>query len=181
MTRANHAGAMDAKRKLQEIAAQDLGGSPDDYTIGNERVFRKGNPSRGLTYAQAATRAIALGGTFDGHELPADIHAVTKAAAALNAGLGLMGVAKDVYPRDGDTYSFVAGFAEVEVDVETGVVTLVDFSASATSARSSIRAAWSRRSTAAAASASRTRCIRSWSTTRTTACRWRGASITTSR
>ena len=38
-----------------------------------------------------------------------------------------MGVAKDVYPRDGDTYSFVAGFAEVEVDVETGVVSLVDF------------------------------------------------------
>ena len=31
-----------------------------------------------------------------------------------------MGVAKDNYPRDGDTYSFVAGFAEVEVDVETG-------------------------------------------------------------
>jgi CO/xanthine dehydrogenase Mo-binding subunit len=127
MTRANHAGATDAKRKLQEIAAKDLGGSPDDYTIGSERVFRKGNPSRGLTYAQAATRAIALGGVFDGHELPEDIHAVTKAAAALNAGLGLMGVAKDVYPRDGDTYSFVAGFAEVEVDVETGVVRLVDF------------------------------------------------------
>jgi len=127
MTRANHAGAMDAKKKLQEIAAKDLGGSPDDYTIGNERVFRKGNPSRGLTYAQAATRAIALGGTFDGHELPADIHAVTKAAAAINAGLGLMGVAKDVYPRNGDTYSFVAGFAEVEVDVETGAWKLIDF------------------------------------------------------
>jgi CO/xanthine dehydrogenase Mo-binding subunit len=127
MTRANHAGAMDAKKKLQQIAAKDLGGSLDDYTIGNERVFRKGNRSRGLTYAQAATRAIALGGAFDGHELPGDIHAVTKAAAELNAGLGLMGVAKDVYPRDGDSYSFVAGFAEVEVDVETGVVTLVDF------------------------------------------------------
>lgn len=127
MTRANHAGAMDAKRKLQEIAARDLGGSPDDYTIGGERVFRSGNPSRGLTYAEAASRAIALGGRFDGHELPEDIHAVTKAAAALHAGLGVMGVAKDVYPRDGDTYSFVAGFAEVEVDVETGVVRLVDF------------------------------------------------------
>ena len=127
MTRANHAGAMDAKKKLQDIAAKDLGGSPADYVIGNERVFRKGNPSRGLTYSQAATRAIALGGAFDGHELPAEIHAVTKAAAALNAGLGLMGVAKDVYPRNGDSYSFVAGFAEVEVDVETGVVTLVDF------------------------------------------------------
>jgi len=38
-----------------------------------------------------------------------------------------MGVAKDVYPRNGDTYSFVAGFAEVEVDVETGAWKLVDF------------------------------------------------------
>ena len=127
MTRANHAGAMDAKRKLQEIAAKDLGGSPDEYRLGGERVFRMGNPSRGLTYSQAATRAIALGGRYDGHEVPADVHAVTRAAAAINAGLGLMGVAKDTYPRDGDTYSFVAGFAEVEVDVETGVVTLVDF------------------------------------------------------
>ena len=40
MTRANLAGAMDAKRKLQEIAAKDLGGSPDDYELGNERVYR---------------------------------------------------------------------------------------------------------------------------------------------
>jgi xanthine dehydrogenase molybdenum-binding subunit len=127
MTRANHAGAMDLKRKLQEIAARDLGGSPDDYAIGGERVFHKSNSSRALSYARAAERAIALGGRFDGHELPADIHAVTKTAAALHAGKGVMGVAKDNYPRNGDTNSFVAGFAEVEVDVETGVVTLVDF------------------------------------------------------
>jgi len=127
MTRANHAGAMDARRKLQEIAARDLGGAPEDYELGDERVFRKGQPGRALTYAQAARRAIALGGRFDGHELPSDIHAVTRTAAAGLAGLGLMGVAKDTYPRDGETYSFVAGFAEVEVDVETGAVTLVDF------------------------------------------------------
>ena len=127
MTRANHAGASDAKRKLLAIAARDLGGSPDDYDVGGERVFRKGNPSRGLTYAQAAARAIALGGVFDGHELPDDIHAFTKTAAAKHVGLGLMGVAKDAYKHDGDTYSFVAGFAEVEVDMETGVVTLLDF------------------------------------------------------
>ena len=38
-----------------------------------------------------------------------------------------MGVAKDTYPHDGDTWSFVAGFAEVEVDVETGRVTIVDY------------------------------------------------------
>ena len=127
MSRANHAGAMDAKRKLQEIAAKDLGGAPDDYDVGGERVFRRGSPGRGLTYAQAATRAIELGGRYDGHDVPADVNAMTKASAARLAGLGLMGVAKDNYPRDGNTFSFIVGFAEVEVDVETGKVTLVDY------------------------------------------------------
>jgi len=127
MTRANLAGATDARLKLQEIAAKDLGGSPSEYTLGNERVYRRSNPSRGLTYAQAAARAIELGGKYDGHEVPDDIHPVTKASAKALAGVGLMGVAKDTYPRDGDTYSFVAGFAEVEVDVETGKTRLVDY------------------------------------------------------
>jgi xanthine dehydrogenase molybdenum-binding subunit len=127
MTRANHAAAMDAKRKLQEIAAADLGGAPEDYELGNERVYRRGNPGSGLTYAQAARRAIELGGKYDGHEVPEEIHATTKNAAKGLVGLGLMGVAKDAYPRGGDTYSFVIGFAEVEVDVDTGKVELVDF------------------------------------------------------
>jgi CO/xanthine dehydrogenase Mo-binding subunit len=127
MTRANLAGATDARMKLLEIAAKDLGGKPQDYTLGGERVFRRGNPSRGLTYAHAAERAIALGGKFDGHALPDDIHPVTTASATALAGHGLMGVAKDTYARDGDTYSFVVGFAEVEVDVETGKTTLVDY------------------------------------------------------
>jgi len=37
-----------------------------------------------------------------------------------------MGVSKDNHPRDGATYSFVIGFAEVEVDMETGQVTVVE-------------------------------------------------------
>jgi CO/xanthine dehydrogenase Mo-binding subunit len=127
MTRANLAGATDARLKLQEIAAKDLGGSPADYTLGNERVCRRGNPAHGMTYAQAAKRAIELGGKYDGHELPADLHPFTKASAAALAGAGLMGVAKETYPRDGDTYSFVIGFAEVEVDVETGRTRVVDY------------------------------------------------------
>jgi xanthine dehydrogenase molybdenum-binding subunit len=127
MTRANLAGAVDARLKLQEIAAKDLGGAPSDYALGHERVYRRGNPSRGLSYAQAAERAIELGGKYDGHEVPGDIHAMTKKSAAALAGLGLMGVAKDTYPHDGDTYSFVVGFAEVEVDLETGKTRLVDY------------------------------------------------------
>ena len=127
MTRANRAGAMDARRKLQEIAARDLGGTPEDYELGSERVYRRADPARGLGYAQAARRAIELGGSYDGHELPADIHEYTKTSASALAGLGLMGVAKDTYGRDGDTYSFVAGFAEVEVDLETGKPTLMAY------------------------------------------------------
>src|SRR5204863_3770721 len=101
MTRAAHAAAMDARRKLQEIAAKDLGGKPEDYDVGNERVFRKGSPGRGLSMARAAARAIELGGTYDGHELPKEINAFTKTSATALAGQGLMGVAKDTYPRDG--------------------------------------------------------------------------------
>jgi CO/xanthine dehydrogenase Mo-binding subunit len=127
MSRANHAAAMDAKRKLSEIAAKDLGGSPDEYELGNAWVYLRGNPARGMSYAQAATRAIALGGKYDGHELPDDINGFTKRSATGLAGLGLMGVAKDSYPRDGVTWSFIAGFAEVEVDVETGKTTLIDY------------------------------------------------------
>src|SRR6266850_6265227 len=125
-TRAAHAAATDAIKKLQEIAAKDLGGRPEDYEVANERVFRKGGGA-GLTLATAAQRALALGGAYDGHELPTDINAFTKRSATALAGQGLMGVARDSYPRDGATHSFVAGFAEVEVDVETGVYHIVDF------------------------------------------------------
>lgn len=128
-TRANWAAGLDLKRKLQRIAAHELGGRPEEYEVGGERVFRKGNAVRGLTYAQAASRAIDLGGEFDGHELPGNIHAMTRAAATALAGRGVMGVAKDAFGRDGDTMSFVAGFAEVEVDVETGELRVVDYTA----------------------------------------------------
>jgi CO/xanthine dehydrogenase Mo-binding subunit len=47
------------------------------------------------------------------------------------AGQGLVAAAKDNYPRDGATFSYVASFAEVEVDVETGKYYIVDFLASA--------------------------------------------------
>src|SRR6202030_3228347 len=72
MTRAAHAAAMDARQKLQEIAAKTHGGKPEDYEVGNERVFRKGGGA-GLTLAQAAQQAIQLGGVYDGHETSGDL------------------------------------------------------------------------------------------------------------
>ena len=126
MTRAAHATAMDAKQKLQEIAAKSLGGKPEDYVVADERVFRKGSGA-GITFAQAAQRAIELGGKYDGHEPPADVNKMTKASVASLAGQGLVAAARDNYPRDGMTHSYVASFAEIEVDVETGKYNIVDF------------------------------------------------------
>jgi len=127
MSRANFSAAHDARLKLQEIAAKDLGGAPQDYTLGNERVFSKANPARRITYAEAARRALDLGGKYDGHELPKDINPYTRRSATALAGQGLMGVARDSYPRDGVSKSYVAGFAEVEVDVETGAYRILDY------------------------------------------------------
>ncbi len=126
MPRAAHAAAMDAVKKLQEIAARTLGGRPDSYVVANERVSGGG---RSMSLADAAKKAIELGGAFDGHELPQDINTYTKASATALAGQGLMGVAKDNYPRDGVSKSYVAAFAEVEVDVETGRYQLLDLTA----------------------------------------------------
>jgi len=105
----------------------DLGGAPADYEIGNETVFLKSDPTKSLTYARAAERAIELGGKYDGHEVPDDLNAMTKASAAGVAGTGLVGVAKDNLPRTGTVPALAAGFIEIELDLETGKYRMLDY------------------------------------------------------
>ncbi len=124
MTRASYMAVQDCKKKLQEIAAKKLGGNPDSYKVGGERVS---GPGGTLSFAQAAKLAIDMGGVYDGHEAPKDVNKFTVASMTQLAGQGLLAVAKDTYPRDGVTHSFVASFAEVEVDLETGKYNIVDF------------------------------------------------------
>jgi len=125
-SRANYALGEAVRAKLQELAALELGGSPQDYEVAGERVFRHSSPGTGLTLAQAAERAIARGGSFDGHELPDDIDEMTRASAAGLAGQGLVVAAHDNRPREGTTRSFVATFMEVDLDVETGQIDILD-------------------------------------------------------
>ncbi len=127
MTRTNYVAALDALQKLKEIAAMDLGGEPADYDVGDHRVFATADPERFITYQQAAQRAIELGGRYSGAEAPEDIADVTRAAVAGVAGTGLVGVARDNLPRDGDVPALSVGFAEVEVDLETGKVEILDY------------------------------------------------------
>jgi CO/xanthine dehydrogenase Mo-binding subunit len=127
MTRANYVAAMDAVEKLKEIAAIDLGGSPSDYDIGDEAVFAVADPDRRLSYAAAAQRAIELQGRYSGHEVPDEIHEVTKAAVAGVAGTGLVGVARDNLEHSAMVPAIAAGFVEIELDVETGKFDIIDY------------------------------------------------------
>ena len=125
--RANYASGMDAVQKLKEIAARDLGGSPGDYDIGDEAVFARANPSRRLTYAAAAQRAVQLGGRFSGEEVPDDINEMTARAVEGIAGTGLIGVARDNLPRNDTVPALATGFIEIELDVETGQFEIIDY------------------------------------------------------
>ncbi len=125
-SRTMYVAAMDAKAKLLGIAAQVLGGAASDYDLGNEKVVSKADPAKSISYAEAARKAVELGGTFSGKEAPKDINPVTKHGLDMIAGSGLIGVAKDNLPRVGVTPGLTTTFAEVTLDVETGKVNIVD-------------------------------------------------------
>jgi xanthine dehydrogenase molybdenum-binding subunit len=127
MTRTNWVAANDALNKLKEIAAMDLGGDAADYDVGGQRVFNRENPDQGLTYAEAAERAIALGGRYSGQELPDDLNPITVAAANGVAGTGLVGVARDNLEGSGTVPALAAGFIEIELDTETGKYEILDY------------------------------------------------------
>jgi xanthine dehydrogenase molybdenum-binding subunit len=127
MTRTNYVAAMDALGKLKEIAAIELGGSADDYDIGEEAVFATADPTRRISYADAAQRAIDLGGRFAGHEVADDLNDMTKRSAAALAGSGLIGVAKDNLGRSGTVAALAAGFMEIDLDIETGRWEILDY------------------------------------------------------
>ena len=128
-TRTNWVAAQDAITKLKEIAVIDLGGEADDYEIGDERVFLSSDPSQGLTYAQAAQRAMELGGKYSGQEYPEDINPLTQLAVQGIAGTGLVGVAKDNIPGQGQPPGVLVGFMEIEMDKSTGKYEILDYTA----------------------------------------------------
>ena len=130
MGRSYHAAAMDAKQKLLEIAAAEFGGEASDYNVADEVVFATADASKTMTYAEAARKAIEMGGKYDGHEPPDDINSMTTAAVAGVAGSGLVGVAKDNYDISAVPPALAAGFMIIELDIETGDVEILDYTGS---------------------------------------------------
>lgn len=128
-SRTNFVAATDAKIKLLEIAALNLGGTPEDYILVDEKVVSKSDPSKNLTYAKAAQLAIGLGGKYSGKELPKDINPITQRAASALAGSGLIGVSKDYIKRTASVPSLVSVFVQIELDLETGKFKILDLAA----------------------------------------------------
>jgi len=126
-SRANYAAAMDALEKLKEIAAAEFGGSVEEYGIADERVFKTAQPEQGMSYGEAAQKAIDLGGRYSGAEYPDDIHPITQRAVQAVAGTGLVGVAKDNLPRKGTPPGLIVGYAEVEIDLDTGKYEVLEY------------------------------------------------------
>jgi CO/xanthine dehydrogenase Mo-binding subunit len=121
--------AQDAITKLKEIAAGELGGSPDEFEIGDERVFKTADSSQGMTYAAAAQSAIQMGGKYSGMEYPDDINPITQRAVEGLQGTGLIGVAKDNIPGQGQPPGILVGFCEIEMDLDTGKFDILDYTA----------------------------------------------------
>ncbi|MCE2523874.1 MAG: xanthine dehydrogenase family protein molybdopterin-binding subunit [Rhodobacteraceae bacterium] len=127
MSRTNYVAAEDAKAKLLEIAAASLGGNSADYELRDERVVSRSDMGVGITFAEAAQMAVEMGGRYSGEVLPENIHEMTQASAKAIAGTGLVGVAKDTLPKEGTTPALTASFIEVDVDLETGAVEILDY------------------------------------------------------
>jgi CO/xanthine dehydrogenase Mo-binding subunit len=126
-TRTNYVAAMDALRKMKLIAADTMGGEPDDYDIDGQRIFLIDNAAQGMSYGAIAARAIQLGGEYSGQTYPEDIHEITQRSVQNLAGSGLVGVAKDNLPQDGTIPGLACAFVEIELDLETGRYEILDY------------------------------------------------------
>jgi CO/xanthine dehydrogenase Mo-binding subunit len=106
--------AAKAKQELLLSAGEFLEAHPDDLQIRDGRVSVKGMPARAMTVGQVASRRnfrkggepIVVTGTWD--------------AASESHG-------KDRYGSESGAFSFCAHAAEVEVDPETGKVTVLNY------------------------------------------------------
>lgn len=126
-TRTNYVAAMNALEKMKRIAADTMGGAPEDYDIDGQRVFLIDNPAQGMSYGAIAARSIQLGGEYSGEAYPEDIHEITQRAVQNLAGTGLVGVAKDNLHQEGVIPGLAVAFCEIELDLETGKYDILDY------------------------------------------------------
>ena len=105
--------ARDLKKQLAEIVAGDLDAEPDELEFENKRVFVRGEPERGMEWLLAVRKAYYEQGAplyGRGHWAATDIDIVDWKTGKGNLAHGL---------------DFIASAMDIEVDTETGQVTLL--------------------------------------------------------
>lgn len=121
---AENVAAKNAITYLKEIAAEELGGSPDDYEVAEGEV-RSTSGSDALTLAEAAQAAQAMGGKYSAESIPqeGDLNPMTLWNVEEIRGTGLVALGHSTPEMaPGQVRSFATAATLVGVDVETGDV-----------------------------------------------------------
>jgi xanthine dehydrogenase molybdenum-binding subunit len=106
MSPVTKAAAEDAKQKILEIAAMWLEVKADELDIKDRRIFVKADPERGMSLVECLSRP-----TYETLSSPT----IVSSASSLG------------FPFEKPAKMNMAGFAEVEVNTETGIVKVVDY------------------------------------------------------
>ena len=107
--------ASDAMRQLIEIAAEELEANPQDLIAKDKKIYVRGSPERPISFAQAVAASMAKRG---GNPIIGQGHYRTMKDVPVHPSLAT------TKGRWSENYAFDAQVAEVDVDLETGQVTL---------------------------------------------------------
>jgi CO/xanthine dehydrogenase Mo-binding subunit len=113
---ASRVAATQVRKKLLDLAANDLEANIEDLVLENKRIYVAGSSERGLTYRQLVAASIQK---RMGDPIIGEGHWRTMRDELFHPSLA---TAKG---RWSENYAFDAQVAEVEVDVETGKVRLI--------------------------------------------------------
>ena len=108
--------AEDARRQLFEVASESMKISPSELVLANNKVSVKGQPEKSMPLRDVANLAIELKGQVLG-VAAYDPPTVVRSVAKENYGYG----------HASPNYPFAAHVAEVEVDMQTGQVELLNY------------------------------------------------------
>ncbi|MDP2660134.1 MAG: molybdopterin-dependent oxidoreductase, partial [Dehalococcoidia bacterium] len=127
--------ASKAKDRLLEAAAGQLEARPGDLEARGGRIWVRGSPDRGMTYQQASKAY------FRQKEEPIIAHGTYHQQEQTGVAHGVFQTPRGVLPSESGietpspAFSFAAQVAEVQVDRETGQVSVVRYAASHDSGR----------------------------------------------
>jgi len=106
--------AEDARRQLFEVASESLKVPVSELSIANKKISAKGHPEMSVPLAEIANLAIERKGRVLG-------------VATYDPPTVIRSVQNKLYGHASPNYPFTAHVAEVEVDVETGQVKLLNY------------------------------------------------------